>query len=119
MDSETRKILAKIASIQVEAIEFIKKDTNIDKELACTYLQVNIEDFKEQTEHLLDLYKQMEEIPTIIRCLDEYQLLVCSHILHKMQEDWGLYNNQGVLGAWNEIHRALLKFHPEYTLSRV
>ena len=119
MDAETRKILTQIASIQVEAIESIKKDPNIDTDLAKSYLQISEDEWDEQIRQRLDLYKQMEEIPTIIRCLDEYQLLVCAHILFKMQEDWSIPNNQGVLGAWNVIHKAMLKFHPEYTLSRV
>lgn len=119
MDIETRKVLAQIASIQVEAIESIKNDHDIDLDLARSYLQVNGDEWEEQIIHYLDLYKQMQEIPTIIRCLNEYQLLVCAHILFKMQEEWSIPNNYGVLGAWEEIHRAMLKFHPEYTLSRV
>ena len=48
--------------------------------------------------------------------LDEYQLLLCSHILWKMEEVWILDNPQGVNGAWLEINKAISKFHPEYTL---
>lgn len=119
MDKETRKVLTQIASIQVEALESIKKDPNTDLDLAKMYLQVTDEEFSVQLEHYLDIYKQMQDIPTMIRLLNEYQLLVCSHILYKMEESWIIDNSQGVYGAWAEIHKAMLKFHPEFTLSRV
>ena len=64
----------------------------------------------------IDAYKQLIDIPTAIYCLDEYQLLLCSHILWKMEEVWILDNPQGVNGAWLEINKAISKFHPEYTL---
>lgn len=119
MDVETRRIMTQIASIQLEAIESIQKDHDVDLDLARAYLQVTDDEWEEQIKHHIDLYKQMQEIPTTIRCLTEYQLLVCSHILYKMEEDWMIDNSQGVFGAWAEIHRAMMKFHPEFTLSRV
>lgn len=119
MDIETRKIFTQIASIQLDAIKSIQKDHDVDLDLVRTFLQVSDNEWESQIEHHLDIYQQMKEIPTIIRCLTEYQLLVCAHILFKMEEDWMLDNSQGVYGAWSEIHKAMLKFHPEFTLSRV
>lgn len=119
MDAETRKIFINIASIQLEAIESIQSDHDVDLDLARTFLQVSDNEWETQIEHHLSIYKQMQEIPTIIRCLNEYQLLVCSHILFKMEDEWSIDNSQGVFGAWQEIHKAMLKFHPEFTLSRV
>lgn len=119
MDQETRKIFTQIASIQLEAIESIQKDHDVDLDLARAYLQVTNNEWETQIEFHLNLYKQMKEIPSIIRCLNEYQLLVCSHILFKMEDEWMIDNSQGVYGAWIEIHKAMLKFHPEFTLSLV
>ena len=119
MDQETRRVFNQIASIQLEAIESIQKDHDVDLDLARAYLQVTDEEWETQIEHHIRLYKQIQEIPTIVRCLNEYQLLVCSHILFKMEDEWLVDNSQGVYGAWAEIHRAMLKFHPEFTLSLV
>lgn len=119
MDKSTKQVLTMIASIQVDAINSLLKNPNTDIDLAKIYLQVTDEDIHTAAGRLLDIYKQMEEIPSIIRTLSEYQLLVCTHILFRMEEDWMLDNSQGVFGAWAEIHKAMDKFHPELTLTRV
>ena len=138
MDKETSQIIKNIAEIQIEALKRIidKEDepnASLSQELIIDLLNIDISQLEDGTPYnkmnqklktlihrkvdmRIDAYKQMIEIPTAIYCLDEYQLLLCSHILWKMEEVWILDNPQGVNGAWLEINRAISKFHPEYTL---
>lgn len=138
MDKETSQIIKNIAEIQIEALQRIidnedKPNASLSQELIIELLNIDISQLEEGTPYnkmnqklktlihrkvdmRIDAYKQMIEIPTAIYCLDEYQLLLCSHILWKMEEVWILDNPQGVNGAWLEINRAISKFHPEYTL---
>lgn len=138
MDKETSQIIKNIAEIQIEALKRIidKEDepnASLSQELLMELLNIDISQLEEGTPYnkmnqklktlihrkvdmRIDAYKQMIDIPTAIYCLDEYQLLLCSHILWKMEEVWILDNPQGVNGAWLEINRAISKFHPEYTL---
>lgn len=139
MDKETSQIIKNIAEIQIEAlkriidkedepnsslaqellIELLNIDTSQLLEKGTPYNKMN-QKLKTLIHHKvymrIDAYKQLIDIPTAIYCLDEYQLLLCSHILWKMEEVWILDNPQGVNGAWLEINRAIRKFHPEYTL---
>ena len=138
MDKETSQIIKNIAEIQIEALQRIidnedKPNASLSQELIIDLLNIDISQLEEGTPYnkmnqklktlihrkvdmRIDAYKQMIEIPTAIYCLDEYQLLLCSHILWKMEEVWILENSQGVNGAWLEINRAISKFHPEYKL---
>lgn len=138
MDKETSQIIKNIAEIQIEALQRIidnedKPNASLSQELLIELLNIDISQLEEGTPYnkmnqklktlihrkvdmRIDAYKQMIEIPTAIYCLDEYQLLLCSHILWKMEEVWILDNSQGVNGAWLEINRAISKFHPEYKL---
>lgn len=138
MDKETSQIIKNIAEIQIEALQRIidnedKPNSSLSQELIIYLLNIDISQLEEGTPYnkmnqklktlihrkvdmRIDAYKQMIEIPTAIYCLDEYQLLLCSHILWKMEEVWILDNPQGVNGAWLEINKAISKFHPEYTL---
>ena len=138
MDKETSQIIKNIAEIQIEALQRIidnedKPNASLSQELIIDLLNIDVSKLEEGTPYnkmnqklktlihrkvdmRIDAYKQMIEIPTAIYCLDEYQLLLCSHILWKMEEVWILDNPQGVNGAWLEINRAISKFHPEYTL---
>ena len=138
MDKETSQIIKNIAEIQIEALQRIidnedKPNASLSQELIIDLLNIDVSQLEEGTPYnkmnqklktlirrkvdmRIDAYKQMIEIPIAIYCLDEYQLLLCSHILWKMEEVWILNNSQGVNGAWLEINRAISKFHPEYTL---
>lgn len=58
----------------------------------------------------------MGNTPQLINMLSEYQMMVCSHILFRMEDEWVHTNSQGVLGTWAIFQRANLKFHPELTL---
>lgn len=138
MDKETEKVIKNIAEIQIEALgRIIKNEKNpnssLSTELVLKLLEVgeeNIPDdipdselrnlfhelIEEETQKKIDLYKQLIEIPTSIRTLNEYQLYICSHILWKMEDEWITDNQQGVLGAWAEIQSCTRKFHQELTL---
>ena len=139
MDKETSQIIKNIAEIQIEALKRIidKEDepnSSLSQELLMELLNIDISQllesgtpYNKMNQKLktlihhkvymgIDAYKQLIDIPTAIYCLDEYQLLLCSHILWKMEEVWILDNPQGVNGAWLEINKAISKFHPEYTL---
>lgn len=120
MDKSTEKIISNIASIQLEAIMTIAQDRSIPDDLAFQYLEIPSESqWDHAIETLRELYIQMIEMPTMIRMLSEYQLLICSHILYRMEDVWMIDNSEGVFGAWSEIHAQMKKFHPEFTLSQV
>lgn len=138
MDKETEKVIKNIAEIQIESLNRIlqnedKPNSALAQELILKLLEISeyaIPDdvplnklqvvFKdlvhEETQRRIDMYKQMLEIPSIIRTLNEYQLYLCSHILWKMEDTWIIDNQQGVLGAWAELQICINKFHPELTL---
>lgn len=138
MDKETEKVIKNIAEIQIESLNRIlhnedKPNSALAQELILRLLEISedaIPDdvplnklqivFKdlvhEETQRRIDMYKQILEIPSIIRTLNEYQLYLCSHILWKMEDTWIIDNQQGVLGAWAELQICINKFHPELTL---
>lgn len=138
MDKETEKVIKNIAEIQIESLNRIlqnedKPNSALAQELILKLLEISeyaIPDdvplnklqvvFKnlvhEETQKRIDMYKQILEIPSIIRTLNEYQLYLCSHILWKMEDTWIMDNQQGVLGAWAELQICINKFHPELTL---
>lgn len=120
MDKSTEKIISNIASIQLETIMIMAQDRSIPDDIAFQYLEIPSESqWDEAVETLRSLYLQMTEMPTMIRMLSEYQLLICSHILYRMEDVWMIDNSEGVFGAWSEIHAQMKKFHPEFTLSQV
>lgn len=120
MDKSTEKIIYNIASIQLDAITTLEQDRSIPEDLSFRYLEIPSESqWDHAIETLRDLYLQMREMPTMIRMLSEYQLLLCSHILYRMEDVWMIDNSEGVYGAWFEIHAQMEKFHPEFTLSHV
>lgn len=117
MDKSTEKIIIQIASIQLEAIRTIDQDRSIPSDLAFKYLEIPSESqWDEAIETLERLYSQMMEMPSMIKMLNEYQLLICSHILYNMEDIWMIDNSEGVFGAWYEIHSQMEKYHPEFKL---
>jgi hypothetical protein len=117
MDKETKEIISKIASIQKEAIHrIIEKPEEHDNNLLVELLQIDLEEIVVAAEQLYNFYNELETMPWLINLANEYQLLVCSHILFRMEDEWILDNSQGVYGAWGIIHQALSKFHPEFKL---
>ena len=82
MDRNTKDVIKRIAEVQLLALNSIKSNfEDCDSDLVKSYLEIFNEDFNDQLDRLIDLYFQMKSIPTMIRCLSEYQLLICSHIL--------------------------------------
>ena len=138
MDKQTEKIIKNIAEIQIESLQRIfnnesKPNASLSQELTMKLLEISEEALcnntpanklgkvlkdliKTETQNRIDLYKQVLDIPTVIRTFNEYQLYLCIHILWKMEDVWILDNQEGVLGAWKELQKCIDKFHPEVTL---
>lgn len=117
MDAETKQVVKNIALIQIEALTNISKNLeSTDHTLLKKLLQITDEEVQESLDHHIQVYKEIEEMPTLIRTLNEYQLYVCSHILFRMEEEWITDLSQGVLGTWALLQRETNKFHPELTL---
>lgn len=134
MDKETQHIVTSIAEIQVEALknlqkEEIKPNAGLASQMISDLLEIPLQQAAEsevkgtfsklvsrEINQRIDLYTQMQEMPNLIKTLDEYQLMVCAHILWRMEEHWMLDNSQGVEGAWALINALQHKFHPELIL---
>lgn len=122
MDKDTKYIFSKIAFIQLEALSSIKKDPESSDEVLCNLFikpphhSCEPEIFNATLQAHIDLYTQMLEMPSIVRMLSEYQLLVCSHILFRMEDTWITEHSEGVYGAWYMIHACMMKYHPEFNL---
>lgn len=138
MDKPTEKIIKQIAEIQIESLQRIlenesKPNASLSQELTMKLLEISDEALgnntpanklgkvlknliKSETQNRIELYKQVLDIPTVIRTFTEYQLYTCFHILWKMEDVWILDNQEGVYGAWKELQRCIDKFHPEVTL---
>lgn len=139
MDKETKNIIQKIASIQVEALQNIldnlhnlnpsEEDMLIDllglyhePAVLELYQDPTVSDYSlkqeiiETLENRIQGYKSIIEYPNLIKSIDERQLYICSHILFQMEDEWIIDNSQGVYGAWNVLFKESYKFHPELTL---
>lgn len=118
MEQNTQKVIKAIAEIQVEALNKLKtkKVENYSEAELCKLLQVKPEEIKEAIENHIQIYKDMEQSPDMIKMLTEYQICLCSYILWNMEEAWVIDNQEGVLGAWAILTDAQLKFHPEYRI---
>lgn len=120
MDKETKDIIKLIAGIQIESLNSLKDDVNngnnIAEDLIKKFLQIDNDEIIQALDEHLQLYVDIEQTPQLINMLSEYQMLVCSHILFRMEDEWVHTNSQGVLGTWAIFQRANLKFHPELTL---
>ena len=115
MDKETKDIVKLIAGIQIESLNSIKEN-DIAQDLIKKLLQIEDDEIIRALDEHIELYVEMENTPQLINMLSEYQMLVCSHILFRMEDEWVHTNSQGVLGTWAIFQRANLKFHPELTL---
>lgn len=117
MDKETKDIIKRIASIQLDALSnIIENPEDHDHDLLITLLQVKSDEIISSAEQVYNFYKEVEDMPELIKMANEYQVLVCHHILFQMEDEWILDNSEGVLGAWAFLHEALSKFHPEFRL---
>lgn len=120
MDKETKDIIKLIAGIQIESLNSLKDDVNngnnIAEDLIKKFLQIDNDEIIQALDEHIQLYVDIEQTPQLINMINEYQMMVCSHILFRMEDEWVHTNSQGVLGTWAIFQRANLKFHPELTL---
>lgn len=120
MDKSTKKIIRYIASVQLEAISFLRKEginQEIDKDFILKFIEApNEKEWKSSLDKLEEIYTQLKSVPTTFKLLNEYQLLVCSHILYRMEDTWSLNNQYGVFMTWSLIHQSMKKFHPEFKI---
>ena len=123
MDKETKDIVKLIAGIQIESLNSLKEDisngNNIAQDLIKKLLQIDNDEIIRALDEHIELYTEIENTPQLINMLSEYQMLVCSHILFRMEDEWVHNNSQGVLCTWAIFQKANLKFHPELTLLKI
>lgn len=123
MDKETKDIVKLIAGIQIESLDSLKEDisngNNIAQDLIKKLLQIDNDEIIRALDEHIELYTEIENTPQLINMLSEYQMLVCSHILFRMEDEWVHNNSQGVFGTWAIFQKANLKFHPELTLLKI
>jgi hypothetical protein len=123
MDKETKDIIQRIATIQVEALTNIlnnfdnlnPSEYDMLKDLLCI-IPESREEVLETIQNRIQGYQDIIRYPNLIKAIDEQQLYICSHILFQMEEEWLLDNSQGVYGAWAILFKESYKFHPELTL---
>lgn len=116
IEPEAKQVLDMVCDIQLSAIESIKDYPNKSRELAAKLIQEQESDWNAQIGRLTAMYQNIKSIPQAITLLDEYQLLVCSHILFRMEPVWMVEYSYGISSLWSVIHECMEKFHPEYKL---
>ena len=123
MDKETKDIIKLIAGIQIESLNSFKEDVskgnNIADDLIKKLLQIDNDEITMALDDHIQLYVDIEQTLQLIQTISEYQMLVCSHILFRMEDEWVHTNSQGVLGTWAIFQKSNLKFHPELTLLKL
>lgn len=123
MESTTEQVIKQIAQVQVEALQTIRQNPRaFNKDLVGKLFskeysdETFVEDIIQAIDSRLEVYNNILERPSFIRMLDEYQLLICSHILFKLEDEWINENVEGVLGTWQLLNDLLEKYHPELRL---
>lgn len=116
IEPEAKQVLDMVCDIQLDALESIKDYPNKEQKLAAKLIQSNLSDWNVQLGRLKATYQNIKSIPQAITLLDEYQLLVCSHILFRMEQVWMVEYSYGISSLWSVIHECMEKFHPEYKL---
>ena len=116
IEPEAKQVLDMVCDIQLDALESIKDYPNKEQKLAAKLIQSNLSDWNAQLGSLKATYQNIKSIPQAITLLDEYQLLVCSHILFRMEQVWMVEYSYGISSLWSVIHECMEKFHPEYKL---
>ena len=116
IEPEAKQVLDMVCDIQLEALQSIRDYHNKEQKLAAKLIQSNLSDWNAQLGRLKATYQNIKSIPQAITLLDEYQLLVCSHILFRMEQVWMVEYSYGISILWSIIHECMEKFHPEYKL---
>lgn len=108
------KVIKQIAEIQIEALtSIVKNPSSVSHEDLRKFLQIQDEEIIEASEHLIMVYQNIQQDVNCIALLNEYQLMVCSHILFEIEDDIILDDPLEVNHAWSLIVEAQKKFHPE------
>ena len=116
MKTETSNIIIKIADIQITALTNIENNwEEVDKDLLGRYLGIST-DLKSSLYDLLSTYEDIKSYPSTIKMLSEEQLMVCSHILFRMEDEWMKDNPTGVRETWELLFKQVDRIHPEYNL---
>ena len=118
IEPEAKQVLDMVCDIQLNALQSIEDYPNKEQKLAAKLIQSNLSDWNAQLGKLKATYQNIKRIPQAITLLDEYQLLVCSHILFRMEQVWMVEHkySYGISSLWSVIHECMEKFHPEYKL---
>ena len=116
IEPEAKQVLDMVCDIQLEALQSIMDYPNKEQKLAAKLIQSNLSDWNAQLGRLKATYQNIKSIPKASTLLDEYQLLVCSHILFRMEQVWMVEYSYGISSLWSVIHECMEKFHPEYKL---
>ena len=114
IEPEAKQVLDMVCDIQLDALEDIKDYPNNEQKLAAKLIQEHESDWDNQISRLTAMYQNIKSIPQSIILLDEYQLLVCSHILFRMEQVWMVEYSYGISSLWSVIHECMETFHPEY-----
>ena len=100
MDKETKDIIQKIATIQVEALTNILNNFDNLNPSEHDMLKDLLFIIPESKEEVIDTiknriqgYQEIVRYPNLIKAIDEQQLYICSHILFQMEEEWLLDNS--------------------------
>lgn len=116
MKTETSNIIIKIADIQITALTNIENNwEEVDKDLLGRYLGIS-PDLKSSLYDLLSTYEDIKSYPSTIKMLSEEQLMICSHILFRMEDEWMKDNPTGVRETWELLFKQVDRIHPEYNL---
>lgn len=107
MDQETKHIISKIASYQLNILLSIKKglkDNTLNPFMIMKYLRApNKDSIPKTIEHLQDIYNKIVDQPDRIDLLDSYQVDVCIFTLYIKSSQWSLEYLKGVEGAKFEL----------------
>lgn len=108
MDKATEKVIIQIAEIQLDAIKIAKEEhLNKDKLKDLWGYTVYNKDIDLVVSRLVEMYRQLINLPETIRLLPGYQLKLCSSILSSNYDTWSLDNIEGVHGAFELIENLI------------
>ena len=111
------KVIKQIAEIQIEALtSIVNNPSSVNHDDLRKFLQINNDEIIEAANNLIQVYRNIYDNPACIRLLNEYQLMVCSHILFQIEDELIVDDPISVNHAWSIIIEAQKKFHPELRL---
>lgn len=115
ISEEAQEIIAAIAGIQMNALESIIHNTSSNEyNNFLKLLQIPDKDIYSAAKDLHNFYQRVQERPILITMANEYQVLVCHHILWVMEDEWINNNPKGVADTWRIFAEIIDGFHPEF-----